>query len=104
MGEFAFYPSVAAPGLRAITDAAETAQRSHDLHQPSISALDGMKPWGNDSIGKAFEENYAQLMPAALEVWTLICDELIQFSLGLRRAQEEALAANEAAQQQLPPG
>jgi hypothetical protein len=104
MNEFAFNPSVAAPGLRAITQAADAAQRSHDTHQPEIRALEGTRPWGDDSIGKAFEENYAQLMPAVLEVWTLLCTELTQFSIGLHRAQEEALAANDAAKDQLAPG
>jgi hypothetical protein len=103
MSEFAFYPSVAASGLEAMTQAAAAAQRSHDLHQPTIRALEGTRPWGSDSIGKAFEENYAQLMPAALDVWTLLCTELTEFSMGLRRAQEQALAANEAAREELPP-
>jgi hypothetical protein len=43
-------------------------------------------------------------MPAVLEVWTLLCTELTQFSTGLHRAQEEALAANDAAKDQLAPG
>ncbi len=103
-GEFAYHPSVAAPGLRAVTHAADAAQRSHELRQPQIRALADTRPWGGDAIGKAFEENYRQLMPAALEVWTLLCDGLTQFSIGLRRAQEEALAANEQAMEQLPPG
>jgi hypothetical protein len=99
MGEatFSLDIAVAAPGIGALDYAAEAVVASYQAHSPTLQGLDGAKPWGQDAIGKAFQENYDKILPPTLVTWSEIVWDLNDFSLNLRRAQEEAWAANESA-------
>ncbi len=96
-GVFSLDIAVAAPGIGAVRYAAEGALASHETHAPPLQGLDGAKPWGQDAIGKAFEENYRDILSQTLVTWSKIVWDLADFSENLLRAQEEAWAANQAA-------
>ena len=92
--------ATAAPGIGALTYGANNALASHDAHVSVVQGLGAAKPWGNDSIGHAFESNYTQILPDVLEAWRTISHDLSEFAENLQRAQDEAWAANDAATRQ----
>jgi hypothetical protein len=96
-GVFSLDIAVAAPGIGAVDYAAEGALASHEAHAPTLQGLDGAKPWGQDAIGKAFEESYQQILPQTLVTWSKIVWDLADFAANLKLAQDEAWAANQAA-------
>ena len=96
-GVFSLDIAVAAPGIGAVTYAAESALATYEAHVPMVRGLGGVKPWGQDAIGQAFEENYQQIAPVTLDTWARISRELAEFAVNLRLAQDEAWAANQAA-------
>jgi hypothetical protein len=96
-GLFSLDIGVAAPGIGAVTYGASQALASHEGHLPVIQGLASTKPWGQDAIGRAFEENYQQIVPVTVANWSRISHGLADFAADLVHAQDQARAANQAA-------
>ena len=94
---FSLDVAVAAPGIGAFTYGANHALASHDAHVSTIRGLGLAKPWGHDAIGAAFEKDYLDVVPNALETWQQLGHGLVEFAESLQRAQDLAWAANEDA-------
>jgi hypothetical protein len=99
--EFSLDIGIAAPGIGAFTYGANAAFASHEAHLPAVTGIASVKPWGHDTIGKAFEENYNKILPEALHAWYQITFDVAELAINLVQAQEAAWQANLAATQQM---
>ena len=98
----ALIPDLAERGLIQISSGVDVVKGSHDTRRAEIAALAAGKPWGDDQIGQAFDENYA-VAADALAAWDALCEGVSDFGVNIQAVRDLMSDANNQAYLAQPP-
>ena len=100
-GEVRFDPVTARQGAAYLSDAGQTLANSRGNQGGQLEDEGGVKPWGADTLGQAFQTNYDQIAPIVLEAWTKIGTYIEEYATGVTSIIDAAVAAEDAANQRM---